>query len=103
MEYTGAGQSVYVQGINNLYEMDRGPNSGWRYYVNGVIGNRSAGVIKLSKGDQVEWRYTNDYKKRMVSDRDEVSFFSSVHPIVSLLYFIGVAVMSMMLLHPVFF
>jgi len=43
--------------------MDRGPNSGWRYYVNGVIGNRSAGAIKLSKDDQVEWRYTNDYKK----------------------------------------
>jgi len=30
------------------------------------------------------------------------SAFSSVHPVVSLLYFTGVAVMSMMLLHPVF-
>lgn len=63
MEYTGSGQSVYVQGINNLYEMDRGPLSGWRYSVNGALATRSAGVVKLSKGDKVEWRYTNDYKK----------------------------------------
>lgn len=63
MEYTGSGQSVYIQGINNLYEMDRGPKSGWRYSVNGVLADRSAGVFKLSKGDKVEWRYTNDYKK----------------------------------------
>lgn len=63
MEYTGTGANVYVEGINNLYEMDRGPLSGWRYYVNGVLGTRSAGDVKLSKGDKVEWRYTNDYKK----------------------------------------
>lgn len=63
MEYTGVGDGVYIQGINNLYEMDRGPKSGWRYSVNGVLADRSAGIFKLSKDDKVEWRYTNDYKK----------------------------------------
>ena len=63
MEYTGKGESVYVEGINNLYEFDKGSTSGWMYNVNGTYPNKSAGAYILKAGDTVEWRYTLDLGK----------------------------------------
>lgn len=52
--YNGA----YIEGINNLYEMDAGPQSGWMYQVNGVYPGYSCSQHQLSDGDTVIWRYT---------------------------------------------
>ncbi|MFI8709201.1 DUF4430 domain-containing protein [Bacillus sp. NPDC077411] len=63
MEYTGSGSSVYVQGINNLYEKAKGAGSGWKYSVNGIVANMGAGRYKVKQGDKIEWFYTLDYRK----------------------------------------
>lgn len=63
MEYTGNGATAYVQGIDNLYEFDKGSGSGWMYSVNGKFPNRSAGIWPLSPGDDIRWLYTEDLGK----------------------------------------
>jgi len=52
--------SAYVEAINNLYEFDVGPLSGWMYSVNGWFPNFGASRYLLSPGDMVEWVYTVD-------------------------------------------
>ena len=59
----GSGSGAYVEGINNLYEFDRGPLSGWEAKRNGVKIDRSAGAIKVGNGDTIQWIYTTDYKE----------------------------------------
>lgn len=63
MEFRGSGAVAYVEGIDNLYEFDRGPKSGWMYRVNGVFGKQSAGSEKLKPKDRIEWLYTLDLGK----------------------------------------
>ncbi len=58
MEFQGKGTFAYVQGIDNVYEFDGGPKSGWVYKVNGVAPSQGAGSYKLSAGDKLEWLYT---------------------------------------------
>lgn len=64
MEFQGAQQnslgSVYVQGINHIYEFSCGELSGWFYTVNGEFGNISTANYKLKNGDEVKWLYTCD-------------------------------------------
>ncbi|MBS7530175.1 DUF4430 domain-containing protein [Hazenella sp. IB182353] len=60
VDYMGSGSSIYVRGINNLYEFDRGPLSGWLYRVNGSFPNYSAGSYVLKNSDEVEWLYTTN-------------------------------------------
>ncbi|MFD2671086.1 DUF4430 domain-containing protein [Marinicrinis sediminis] len=62
MEYRGRGALAYVEGIDNLYEFDHGPTSGWTYTVNGDDIDKSAGTMELSPGDTIEWRYTKEAK-----------------------------------------
>ncbi|WAA09587.1 DUF4430 domain-containing protein [Fervidibacillus albus] len=62
-EYSGKGATAYVHGIDNLYEMDEGPLSGWLYKRNGTIVSRSAGAEPVQNGDLIEWFYTEDYTK----------------------------------------
>lgn len=50
--------SVYIEGINNLYEYDCGELSGWMYKVNDLSPNYSCSCYKLQKGDVIEWLYT---------------------------------------------
>ncbi|MBR5497043.1 MAG: DUF4430 domain-containing protein [Clostridia bacterium] len=53
----------YIEGINNLFEMDFGKSSGWIYFVNGEtpsVGCQSYGLID---GDRIEWHYTCDLGK----------------------------------------
>ena len=57
MEYTGAGITAYVKGIDNLYEFDKGPDSGWVYYVNDERVGESAGSYTPADGDYIFWRY----------------------------------------------
>ncbi|MBQ7637777.1 MAG: DUF4430 domain-containing protein [Clostridia bacterium] len=62
MEYQGADKnafgSVYIQGINYLYEFSCGPSSGWIFTVNGEMPNRGCSTYKLSNGDRVSWIYS---------------------------------------------
>lgn len=63
MEYMGRGATAYVEGIDNLYEFDKGSESGWIFHVNGQSPGKSAGAYKLKAGDVVEWLYTLDMGK----------------------------------------
>lgn len=67
MEYQGADQnaygSVYIQGIQHIYEFSCGPLSGWMYLVNGDIPDYGTSKYVLKDGDQVEFRYTCELGK----------------------------------------
>lgn len=62
MEYQGADMnhfgSVYIQGINHLYEFSCGPHSGWLFRVNGLYPNYGCSNYRLKDGDVIEWKYT---------------------------------------------
>lgn len=50
--------SNYIEGINNLYEFDCGPQSGWTFKVNGWTPNYGCGACKLKGGEAIVWEYT---------------------------------------------
>lgn len=52
--------SAYIEGINNIYEFDCGPLSGWMYKVNGWFPNYGCSGYQLKDGDVVELIYTCD-------------------------------------------
>ena len=62
MEYQGAEKnsygSVYIQGINYLYEFSCGPLSGWMYRVDGEFPGCGCSKYKLKDGQNIEWIYT---------------------------------------------
>ncbi len=62
MEYenTPAFNTVYIKGINNIYEFDCGNNSGWRYKVNGYMPGYGCSRYLLHDGDVIEWLFTCD-------------------------------------------
>ena len=69
MDYRGGqGASAYVQGLDNVYEFDRGQGSGWMYRVNGIFPDRGAGVVPLLDGDRVEWLYTTNLGEDLGAD-----------------------------------
>ena len=45
--------SVYVQGINHLYEFSCGELSGWMYMVNGEFPNYGCSKYELKDGDEI--------------------------------------------------
>lgn len=51
-------ESMYIEGIGNLYEKDCGSGSGWLYYVNGVRPNYGVSKYVLADQDVVEFHYT---------------------------------------------
>lgn len=57
----GSGSSAYVEGINNLYEMDEGPLSGWIVEVDGAPIDRSVGAIKIQANQSIKWIFTENY------------------------------------------
>ena len=59
-KYTPLYDSYYVEGINQLYELDCGKNSGWMYSVNGTFPNYGASADKPKDGDVILWVYTCD-------------------------------------------
>ena len=71
MEYKGSGGTAYIEGIQNLYEFDKGPKSGWMFSINGVFMNKSAGIAKVKPGDKIVWQYTLDLGKDLGEDVDE--------------------------------
>lgn len=61
-DYTGMGKSVYISGINGIYEFDYGAMSGWLYFVNDdtTLSGVSCGACELKDGDSIRWVYTKD-------------------------------------------
>ena len=57
---TPMNNSVYIEGIDNLYEFDCGELSGWMYKVNDWFPNYGCSRYVLKDGDLVEWVYTCD-------------------------------------------
>lgn len=53
----GTSFGVYVAGIGGLAEKDHGPQSGWKYMVNGSYPNYTADSCELHDGDTVTWVY----------------------------------------------
>lgn len=58
LDTTGVGESVYVRGINYLYEHDFGDLAGWTYYVNGASPAQGCGSYTLSDGDEIVFDYS---------------------------------------------
>jgi hypothetical protein len=56
--WTPVFNSRYVEGINNIYEIDCGSQSGWMYSVNDWFPNYGCSRYELKQGDVVEWKYT---------------------------------------------
>lgn len=52
--------SVYIEGIANIYEFDCGPLSGWMFCINGEYKNYGCSAILVSPGDRVDFNYTCD-------------------------------------------
>lgn len=58
LETTGSAETLYVEGICNIYEKDYGDLSGWMYFVNGESPPVGCGNYGLSDGDEIVWCYT---------------------------------------------
>lgn len=52
--------SVYIEGIGNIYEFDCGSQSGWMYSVNGVYPGLGCSAYTLADGDVIVFNYTCD-------------------------------------------
>lgn len=63
MAFRGRKSTAYIEGIDNLYEFDYGPKSGWLYNVNGDFYSKSAGALEVKANDVIEWLYTMDMGK----------------------------------------
>jgi len=58
--FTPGFNSAYIEAINNIFELDGGPLSGWMYRVNGWFPNFGSSRYLLQPGDVIEWMYTVD-------------------------------------------
>lgn len=58
LDFKGSGDSVYVSGIDYLYEFDCGELSGWEYSVNGKFPSVGCNAYEAKDGDVICWLYT---------------------------------------------
>jgi hypothetical protein len=70
-EYQGSGTSVYIEGIDYLYEFDCGDLSGWEYSVNDSFPNVGCNSYTVQDGDTVRWLYTCDLGKDIGNDYED--------------------------------
>jgi len=70
-EYVDASayDSVYIEGIGNLYEYDAGPQSGWMYSVNGTYPGLGSSAYTLADGDVIQFRYTCNLGEDLGAER----------------------------------
>lgn len=79
MEYQGSKENsygtVYIKGINYLYEFSCGELSGWMYMVNGEFQRYGCSRYELKDGDEIVWVYTcnlgKDVGGYMAGDENE--------------------------------
>ncbi|MDD4715439.1 MAG: S-layer homology domain-containing protein [Oscillospiraceae bacterium] len=67
---------IYISSVNGLAELDKGPNSGWKYFINGSAPGTSVSSYALSGDEQITLCYTSDY----TNDDDSPSSPSSQYP-----------------------
>jgi len=76
MEYQGADanayKSVYIEGIQYLYEFSCGPLSGWMYAVNGEFPSVGVSQYKLRDGDKIVLHYTCDLGRDLGHEWEEI-------------------------------
>ena len=72
-EYVDASayDSVYIEGIGNIYEYDCGPQSGWMYSVNGVYPGLGCSTYTLADGDVIAFNYTCDLGADLGADYEK--------------------------------
>ena len=63
--------SVYIEGIANLYEFDCGDQSGWLFAVNGISPSLGCSGYTVSAGDEILFAYTCDMGLDLGLDRVE--------------------------------
>lgn len=56
--WTPVFNSAYIEGINNIYELDCGDDSGWMYSVNNQFPNYGCSQYKIKSGDVIKFQYT---------------------------------------------
>lgn len=75
MEYQGADanayKSVYIEGIQYLYEFSCGPLSGWMYAVNDEFPSVGVSQYALQDGDEIVLHYTCDLGRDLGHDLEE--------------------------------
>lgn len=75
MEYSGPDSNVYstvfIKGINYVYELACGELSGWMYRVNGKFPGTGCSGYKLKDKDVIEWVYTCDLGRDVGDDYQE--------------------------------
>ena len=69
--------SVYIEGIQNLYAYDFGELSGWMYKVNGWFPNYGSSGYTVKKDDKIEWVYTCDLGKDVGGEYSKRNGFSN--------------------------
>ena len=64
LNYTGNAKrkTIYINGINGLYERDCGSASGWVYSVNGEFINVGVSGYTVKQGDIIEFHFTDGSK-----------------------------------------
>lgn len=72
-EYTDAQvyDSVYIEGIGNIYEFDCGPQSGWMFSVNGIYPGLGCSAYTLADGDAILFSYTCDLGSDLGEDYEK--------------------------------
>ena len=57
ISYSGGKSSAYVEGINNLFEFDRGAESGWIYTVDNIKFSVGSAKTYPNAGSVIVWKY----------------------------------------------
>ena len=72
-EYVDASayNSVYIEGIGNIYEFDCGPQSGWMFSVNGIYPGLGCSAYTLADGDVIVFNYTCDLGADLGADYEK--------------------------------
>ena len=67
--------SVYIEGIGNIYEFDCGSQSGWMYSVNGIYPGLGCSAYTLADGDVIVFNYTCDLGADLGADYEKLCLF----------------------------
>lgn len=69
--FSGTGENRYVSGIDNLFELQMGSESGWVYRVNGELPTVGCASYKVSDTDKVEFIYITELSQLEQEEKEE--------------------------------